>query len=170
MKAGVIIVSDRCFKGEREDGTGPVIADFLKEESIVVENRTIVPDDPDVIKRTIENMVDVLGLDLVILAGGTGIGPRDVTPEAVVEIIDKCLPGFGEAMRMKSFEATPRSILSRSGAGTRGGSLIIYLPGSPRAARECLGYVMGAVGHAVEVLGSGATDCGSPLDSSGDHR
>lgn len=167
MKAGILIVSDRCSRGEREDGTGPVVAGFLGGENIDVECTAIVPDDIGQIKRAVTDMVDVRGLDLVVLSGGTGIGPRDVTPEAVGGIVDKMLPGFGEAMRVKSLASTPRAILSRAGAGTRGRSLIIYLPGSPGAARECLGYVIGAVGHAVEVLGAAETDCGGTLDSAG---
>lgn len=165
MRAGVITVSDRCFRGEREDMTGPAIAKLLEGEGIAVESRTIVPDEAEDICGAVTGMVEADGIDLVILAGGTGIGPRDVTPESVGRLIDKSLPGFGEAMRMKSMEATPRAVLSRSGAGTMGRSLIIYTPGSPRAATECLGHVMGAVGHAVEVLRAVATDCGRPLDS-----
>ncbi len=165
MKAGIIIVSDRCFKGEREDRTGPAVVDFLNGESIAVDSRMIVPDDLEEIKKALMDMVEARGLDLIVLAGGTGIGPRDVTPEAVEAILDKSLPGFGEAMRMKSFASTPTSILSRSGAGTREKSLIIYLPGSPRAAKECLGHIIDAVGHAVEVLKAEAMDCGSTLDS-----
>jgi len=165
MRAGVITVSDRCFRGEREDRTGPAIADLLEKESIAVGSRTVVPDDRGAICGAVTEMVEGDGLDLVVLAGGTGIGPRDVTPEAVTTLIDKNLPGFGEAMRMKSLEVTPRAVLSRAGAGTMGRSLLIYTPGSPRGATECLNHVLGAVGHAVEVLKAVVTDCGRPLDS-----
>lgn len=169
MRAGIITVSDRCSRGEREDRTGPAIAELLENEGIEVGSRTVVPDEREGIRGAVRRMVGAEALDLVVLAGGTGIGPRDVTPEAVEELVEKSIPGFGEAMRMKSLEATPRAVLSRSGAGTMGGSLLIYTPGSPRAATECLGHVIGAVAHAVEVLKGAVPDCGGPLDSPPEH-
>jgi len=105
-------------------------------------------------------MVDNQGLDLVLPTGGTGIALRDVTPEATREVIERELPGFGEVMRIKSYEVTPRGMLSRMTAGSRGRALIINLPGSPKAVRECFGWVLGAIPHAIELLKGEGGECG----------
>ncbi|MGA2110287.1 MAG: MogA/MoaB family molybdenum cofactor biosynthesis protein [Syntrophorhabdales bacterium] len=157
-RAVVITISDKGSKGERVDTSGPGLAEMLKR-SYDVSGVVIVPDEADLIADTIKSQIDEEGVDLVVTTGGTGVGPRDVTPEATRAVIDKELPGFSEVMRMESFRITPHSLISRAVCGTRGTSIIVNLPGSPRAAAECLSFIEGALPHALEKVKGDPGDC-----------
>lgn len=160
VSVGIITVSDRSSKGQREDASGPVIRQWAEEKGYLVKKEIIVPDEYGDIKKALEDFTDS-GIDLILTTGGTGFAPRDVTPEATRAVIEKEAPGFAEAMRMRSLQITPHAMLSRAVAGIRKSSLIINLPGSPRAVKENLGFIEAAVPHAVELLHERVTDCGA---------
>lgn len=147
MKIGRITISDRASAGIYEDRSGPEIERFLREALGVDIDylATIVPDEAALISATLRQFTDAAACDLVITTGGTGITVRDVTPEATRSVLDRELPGFGEAMRMQSLARVPTAILSRATAGTRGRSLIVNLPGKPAAVRECLEILIPAI-------------------------
>ncbi|MCR5267035.1 MAG: MogA/MoaB family molybdenum cofactor biosynthesis protein [Lachnospiraceae bacterium] len=150
--AAVITVSDRSYRGERPDGSGPAVARLLEEHGYTVRNRMLVPDEAAEIKNALITCADTDGIALIITTGGTGFSPRDITPEATLEVIGRQTPGIPEYMRMKSMEITERGCLSRSVAGIRGTSLIVNLPGSPKAAIENLSAVLSAIGHGLKML------------------
>ena len=155
VRVGIVTVSDRAFRGEYEDRGGPAVREYLAEVLVTpweAETR-IIPDEVELIRATLVELVDELGCCLVITTGGTGPSPRDVTPEATAAVIEKELAGFGEAMRAVSRPHVPTAILSRQVAGVRGGGLIINLPGSPKAVRECLDAVFAAVPDCVDLIG-----------------
>lgn len=156
--AVVVTISDKGSKGERTDTSGPGLRTML-EKSFAVGEVIIVPDEADVIAETMRHQIDVKGFDLVVTTGGTGVGPRDVTPEATRMVIEKDLPGFSEVMRMESYRITPFAMISRAVCGIRGQSIIINLPGSPKAAAECLGFIIAALPHALEKVKGDPTDC-----------
>lgn len=149
-RAVVITISDRCAAGQAADESGPAIIERLGGLDASVVHREIIPDDIDRIRATVETWLG--RVQLVVTTGGTGVAPRDVTPEAVVPLIDRPLPGFGEVMRMRGFERTKLSITSRGGAGIAQGTLVVWLPGSPRAVRECLEWLGPAIRHVCEFL------------------
>ncbi len=154
-KIGIIDVSDRAAAGVYEDIPGKAIASTL-EEYLVSEwekEYRVVADERDQIAATLREMADELGCSLIVTSGGTGPAPRDVTPEATEDVCEKMLPGFGELMRQVSLQYVPTAILSRQTAGVRGGTLIINLPGKPRAIRQCLDAVFGAVPFCVDLIG-----------------
>lgn len=156
--AAIVTVSDKGSVGEREDRSGPALKAVL-ETSFDVREMVIVPDEVDSIAKTIRNLVDTQCIDLIVTTGGTGVAPRDVTPEATRLVMEKELPGFAEVMRMESYKITPTAMVSRALCGTRRGSLIINLPGSPRAAVECLGFVLAAIPHTLDKLQGDTRDC-----------
>ena len=160
FRAAIITVSDKGSVGQRVDKSGPALKEML-EKTFEVTDITIVPDEAPIIARTIVELIDTRGIDLVVTTGGTGVSVRDVTPEATRSVVDRELPGFGEVMRMESYKITPHSIISRAMAGIRKESLIINLPGSPKAATECLGFVLGAIPHALSKMKGDPADCGS---------
>jgi len=155
----VITVSDRSFRGEREDGTGPAVEAAVGDFGGEVVRRQVVPDDREAIAGAIRDAA--VAADLVLTAGGTGLGRRDITPEATRDVLDREAPGFGEEMRRRSAEVTPRAILTRATAGSVGDALVVNLPGSPRGAVECLSFLSEPILHAVHLLTSDATDCGN---------
>ncbi len=157
--AAVITVSDRCFGGERQDLGGPRIAEFLTGHGYNVIHTAIVPDDVEQIGQALLTAVNKHDAALIITTGGTGFAPRDVTPEATINICEKLAPGIPEAMRAASIKITPRGMLSRGVAGIHSRSLIINLPGSPKAAIENLSAVIEALEHALETLRRQVTDC-----------
>jgi len=157
-RAKVITISDKGSRGERVDTSGPGLAEMLKR-GYDVSGVVIVPDEADLIADAIRREIDENAVDLVVTTGGTGVGPRDVTPEATRRVIEKELPGFSEVMRMESFRITPHSLISRAVCGTRGTSIIVNLPGSPRAAAECLSFIEKALPHALEKLKGDPGDC-----------
>ena len=159
MKFGIICVSDRCFRGECEDKSGPVIAacvSGLSEENAY----RLVPDEKERISAAITELADDFGADVVFTTGGTGFAPRDVTPEATKAVIEKDVPGVSEAIRAKSLAITDRAMLSRAVSGIRGKTLVINLPGSPKAVRESIAVVLPVLEHAVETLGGNTLNCG----------
>jgi molybdopterin adenylyltransferase len=160
--AAIITVSDKGSRGEREDKSGPSLAEMLKDSYDIV-GVVIVPDEVDVIADAIKKLIDEQKTDLVITTGGTGLSNRDVTPEATKMVIEKELPGFAEIMRIESYKITPHGIISRAVCGTRAGSIILNLPGSPKAATECLAFVMAALPHALSKLKGDTADCGSTM-------
>ena len=160
-RAGILTVSDRGARGEREDVSGKVIAEMLAGISIEVAAYDIVPDEEDRIAAKILEFVDVRNLDLVITTGGTGVSPRDVTPEATRRVMDREIPGMAEAMRQESAHKTPHAMLSRAVAAIRKKSLIINLPGSPKGARENLQAILPALEHALEKIKGSERDCAS---------
>jgi molybdopterin adenylyltransferase len=157
-KAAIITISDKGSCGERVDTSGPALRDMLKSEFDVGEI-VIIPDEVDIIASTIRQQVDELGTDLIITNGGTGLSKRDVTPEATRMVIEKDLPGFAEVMRAESYKITPAAVISRAICGTRKESIIINLPGGPKAATECLGFIKNALPHALEKLKGSTADC-----------
>ena len=161
--AAVITVSDKGFRGEREDTSGPNLCAILQERGFDVVHTAIVPDDAAQIKAALVKCADELGIALILTTGGTGFSPRDITPEATMEIVERPTPGIPEAMRAESMRITPRGCLSRSAAGIRGRSLIINLPGSKKASQENILAVIDPVAHGLEMLlGEGSADCAAP--------
>ena len=158
MTVGIITISDRATAGEYEDHGGPALRAAALGYGWTVAAEVLVPDEMELIQEAILSVAGQ-GCGLILTTGGTGIAPRDVTPEAIREIMRVELPGFGEAMRMRSFEHLPNAILSRSLAAVVGQSLVIALPGKPAGAVECLGYVQGAVAHAVKLAQRVPTSC-----------
>ena len=159
--AAVITISDKGARGERRDTSGPAVCAMLAEAGYEVIRTGIVPDEKTQISEELRQCADDLGCALVITTGGTGFSPRDVTPEATLEVLERLTPGIPEAMRAESLKITPHGCLSRETAGIRGRSLIINLPGSEKAARENLAAVLKPIRHGIDMLHSeGSADCG----------
>ena len=161
IKAAVLTVSDKGSRGEREDKSGEVIKEklgLIKAEIVTYE---IVPDELDIISEKLRSFAE--SANLILTTGGTGVSPRDVTPEATRDVIERELPGFSEAMRAESFRVTPRSIGSRAVSGMYKDTLIINLPGSPKAVSECLGVILDAIPHVIEVAKGKVSDCGKDV-------
>ena len=156
--AGVLTVSDKGSRGERVDESGRVIQECLASLGVQQTKYSIVPDERGAISDKLREWADE-GLDLILTTGGTGLAPRDVTPEATLDILDRVAPGFTEAMRAQSLKLTPRAMLSRAVAGIRKKTLIINLPGSPKAVKECLEAILPALPHAVETVRGQAAEC-----------
>jgi molybdenum cofactor synthesis domain-containing protein len=161
IRAGIITVSDRGSQGAREDLSGPEVARLLQGIDCRIEQTVIVPDETDRIREILVRFADEEKLDLIVTTGGTGVSPRDVTPDATLAVIQKEIPGMAEAMRRASAAKTPHAMISRAIVGIRGASLIVNLPGSPRGARENLEVLLPAIPHAVEKIKGDETECGS---------
>ena len=161
ITVGVITVSDKGSRGEREDLSFEEIKKLIPRLPGEISAYTIIPDEEPAIIKSLLSYADQKKLDLIITSGGTGLSPRDVTPDATQKVIEKEVPGMAEAMRLESLKKTPTGMLSRAIVGTRGRSLIINLPGSPKAVRENLSAVLPAIPHAIEKLQGDPTDCGS---------
>lgn len=163
FRAGIITVSDKGSQGQREDLSGPAIAQVLAGAGFTVSITIIVPDDIGQIANALIELSDRERLDLILTTGGTGLSPRDLTPEATLKVLDKEIPGMAEAMRYAGMMVTPHAMLSRAVAGVRGRSLIINLPGSPKGATENLAAVVPALAHAIGKIQGDASDCAAPL-------
>ena len=158
-RAAVLTVSDRSFRGERPDAGGPLVAEILKNAGYEIVSITIVPDEQADIEAALCQIADQNAAELLVTTGGTGFAPRDVTPEATLAVCDRLTPGIPEAMRYACLQITPRAMLSRAQAGIRGGTLIVNLPGSPKAAKENLEAVLPALSHGLEMLSGKQSDC-----------
>ncbi len=157
IKVAILTLSDKGSKGEREDLSGPAIREILKRIDASVEYYEVIPDEKDLIK---EKLMDYSKkVDLILTTGGTGISPRDVTPDATLEAIEREIPGIAEAMRLEGLKKTNRSMLSRAVAGVRGDTLIVNLPGSERAVRENLEVIIDVIPHAIEKIKGDSKDC-----------
>ena len=165
MRIGIIIISDRSSKGERTDLSGPALEDLIKSQGWKVVGAEIIPDELQVIKDTLITWSDSDEYDLILTTGGTGFSPRDITPEATMQVIERETPGLAEAMRADSLKVTPHAMLSRARAGIRNQTLIVNLPGSPRAAVENLNVILPVVEHAVDLLsGDPGAEAGHRFD------
>jgi len=159
--AGILTISDKGSRGERHDKSGEAIREILSKMDARVVNYDIVPDEKELIVEKLVRWADRDNMDVVITTGGTGLTPRDVTPEATMAVVDRIVPGFAEAMRAESLKKTPHAMLSRAVVGTRGKCLIVNLPGSTKAVRECLAVILPALPHAMETLKGQAGECGA---------
>ncbi len=158
-RAAIITASDSGYKGEREDLSGPVIKEILEREGYEVISMDILPDDQVMLAGKMQEIADSEKAELILTTGGTGFSERDVIPEATEEVIERKVPGIPEAIRAYSMTITKRAMLSRATAGIRGKTLIINLPGSPKAVRESLEYIIDALAHGLEILSGEARDC-----------
>jgi len=152
IRASVITVSDKGSAGEREDASGPLLADLLRRMGAEVVNQAIVPDERDEIERLLARLADEERVDLVVTTGGTGPAPRDVTPEATRAVIEREVPGLAEVLRFEGYRKTPMAVISRGVAGIRGGTLIVNLPGNPKAVREGMETLTPILPHAIKML------------------
>jgi molybdopterin adenylyltransferase len=159
MKAAILTLSDRCSTGERQDGSGPALQSWLEERGVQVTCTEVIPDEGQLISDKLTQWADSGSFDLILTTGGTGVSPRDVTPEATERVVDRLLPGFGEVMRMESLKKTVHAMISRAVAGIRKNTLIINLPGSPKGATECISFVWAAVPHTVAKLKGDPEEC-----------
>jgi molybdopterin adenylyltransferase len=158
INIGILTISDKGSRGQRQDKSGAAIREAVSPLESTIVKYEIVPDEADILAAKLVDWADGGGVDVVFTTGGTGLGRRDVTPEATLSVIDKEVPGFAEAMRAKSLEKTPTAVLSRAVAGLRGACLIINLPGSPKAVQECLEIILPAIPHAVEIIRGEVTE------------
>lgn len=157
--AAVITLSDRGAAGERADESGPAAVAMLEEAGYVIVETLLLPDEPEKLKAALCRLADQRQVDLIITSGGTGFSRRDQTPEATLAVADRVAPGIAEYIRMRSMEITPRAMLGRGASVIRGGTLIVNLPGSPRAVRESLGFVLDTLKHGLEILRGSAGEC-----------
>lgn len=155
IKVAVLTISDSCVEGNREDVSGQTIIDMLAEETFELCEKKIVADDHEKIAIVLKSFSDEQGIDVVLTTGGTGLGPRDVTPEATASVCERMAPGFSEILRVEGFRKTEKAILSRGVAGVRKNTLIVNLPGSPKAVRECLEIILDVIPHAVKMMRGG---------------
>jgi len=159
-RIAIITVSDKGARGERVDRSGPTVREMTQSLGEVVDYR-VLPDDLDILKETLINLADQEKVDMIFTTGGTGLGSRDNTPEATLAVIEREVPGLAEAMRLESLKKTNRAMLSRAVAGVRHRTLIVNLPGSVKGARECLGVIMPALPHGLEILTGRGGECGA---------
>lgn len=162
-KVGIITASDKGSIGEREDLSGALIAAMIKENGYELVEAVIVPDDEVVIYETICHMADALRVHLILTTGGTGFSQRDVTPEATLRAVERRAPGIAEAIRYNSLKITPKGMLSRGESGIRGKTLIVNLPGSPKAVKESLEYILAPIHHGIQILVGDDSECARPL-------
>lgn len=159
IRCAILTMSDKGFRGERTDETGPALKVLLEKYKYKIDYYKIIPDDEELICEELVSLCDDFKFDLIITNGGTGFSKRDVTPEATKKVIEKYVPGIGEAMRMKSMQITMKSILSRGIAGIRKDTLIINLPGSPKGALENLQFIIETLPHGIDILKGTASEC-----------
>ena len=160
LKIAVITVSDKGYRGEREDRSGKYIVDYFKEKGWEVSDYTIVPDETDIIRDKLIDICDAEKANLIITTGGTGFSLRDVTPEATEEVIEKKVPGFSEMLRIEGQKKTPRAILSRGVSGIRKNTLIINIPGSIKGVKDSLELIYRSLPHGIDILAGRDAECG----------
>ncbi len=158
---GIITISDKGAQNLREDKSGPAIQEIMEKNNFITKSYIIIPDEQEEIEKQLIKMCDQLKVDLLLTSGGTGFSKRDVTPEATLNVIEKEAPGIAEAIRYNSLQITPRAMLSRGVSGIRKDTLIINLPGSPKAVRESLEWIIPSIQHGLEILKGTASECGS---------
>ena len=161
-RVAIITSSDSGYAGQREDKSGPVIARLVTDAGYQVVHTVLLPDERDMLSAEMARIADGDIADLILTTGGTGFSPRDCMPEATADIVQRAVPGIPEAMRWLSLQITPRAMLSRASAGIRERTLIVNLPGSPKAVTECLEYILPALGHGPEILRGDASNCARP--------
>jgi molybdenum cofactor synthesis domain-containing protein len=151
-RVGIITSSDRASRGEQEDLSGPVIREMVESEGFLVTSYILLPDEQALLEAELRRLCDTRVVDLILTTGGTGFSPRDIMPEATAAVAERQVPGIGEAMRWNSLSITPRAMLGRGIAAIRGETLIVNLPGSPKAVRENLGSILPALRHGLDTL------------------
>ena len=159
-RAAILTISDKGFSGEREDRSGPVLREILQRAGFFIADFEVLPDDQPLLEQRLRRLADESCLDLVVTTGGTGVSPRDVTPDATLAVIDRPVPGMAEAMRANSLAKTPHAMLSRAVVGIRGQTLIINLPGSVKGAQENMEAVLPALDHALDKIKGDPSECG----------
>lgn len=159
MRVAIITLSDSGYAGRREDQSGPVIRTMVEAAGYQVVHTALLPDGIEPLAGELRRLCDDDGADLILTTGGTGFSPTDLTPEATAQVVDRPAPGIAEAMRYQSLQITPRAMLSRAAAGIRKEALIVNLPGSPKAVRECLGYILPSLEHGLQILKGTTGEC-----------
>ena len=162
-KTAVITLSDKGYAGEREDKSGPLIREMIEEEGYEVVEMILLPDEQKMIEEKLIQLCDEAKMDLILTTGGTGFSPRDCTPEATLAVAEKNAPGIAEAMRYASLQITPRAMLSRGASVIRGETLIMNLPGSPKAVKENLEYILASLPHGLEIMKGLTGECGNEV-------
>jgi molybdenum cofactor synthesis domain-containing protein len=163
FSAAIVTISDKGAKGERTDESGKIAAEMLTNAGYVIKSKVLLPDEGEQIEETLKDLCDNIKANLILTTGGTGLSSRDVTPEATMAVAERVVPGIGEAIRAFSVQITPRAMLSRGAAVIRGRSLIVNLPGSPKAVKEILDYILPAIGHGVEILRGNTGECAAKM-------
>ena len=159
MRVAIITLSDSGYAGQREDKSGPVIRELAEAAGYEIVHTALLPDGIEPLASELKRLCDGDLADLVLTTGGTGFSPTDLTPEATLSVVERPAPGIAEAMRYNSLQITPRAMLSRAAAGIRKSTLIVNLPGSPKAVRECLEFILPSLGHGLEILRGTAGEC-----------
>ena len=159
-RVAIITLSDKGFEGKREDLSGPAIEEYLDQSAFLVTDRKMLPDDRQMIEKELIRLCDEAKVDLILTTGGTGFSMRDVTPEATMAVAHRNAPGIAEAIRAMSLKVTKRAMLSRAVSVIRGKTLIINLPGSPKAVRECMEFIMDTIVHGMDILTGRDRECG----------
>lgn len=167
IRAAIVTLSDKASAGLRADASGPVLQQLLVELGAEVDQPIVIPDEQPLIERTLKELADSGTVDLILTTGGTGLAPRDRTPEATLAVADRLAPGFAEAMRAAAMRVTPHALLSRAVSVLRNRTLIINMPGSPKACREHFAVIAPALPHAVETLRGEAYECATPAETAG---
>ncbi len=157
IKTAILTLSDKGSRGERVDESGKLIIDSLEQKDYTITFYKVIPDERDILKKLLVELSEKA--DLIITNGGTGLSPRDITPDVTLEVIDRQIPGIAEAMRLKGLEKTPRAMLTRGVSGIRGNCLIVNLPGSPKAVMESLEVIIDVLPHAIEKIKGSEEDC-----------
>ncbi len=160
---GIITASDKGARGERQDVSGKLIQTVMEEKGYIIKKYVILPDNAETLAQEMVDMADKLHLNLILTTGGTGFSQRDVTPEATLKVITKQAPGISEAIRYNSLQITPKAMLSRGISGIRDKTLIVNLPGSPKAVQECLGFIVDTLHHGLQILVGDASECAESL-------